>query len=275
VDIFIAAGARDNERAHEDRRNGKSHLPSVTRRRLKVQGTPVRFVNADSPLAIQPVRPDNTRTAQITKASGSSLGGFRFSGRNENFLLESGMKSHRNCLPLLSVCLLALMSTTVHAADGDASLTINGQPAKPGVYKPADIDALVISSGHVQITFGKDPSRATMPNPRGGGGGAGRDPAKDFSATSIIINGKEIGHNIHGVEPRDVNARRSFYLDARNGPLRTLHRRHRQPAAGTPFCHAQGRKRRSSLRHHQRQPDGRDAHHVQVRHEYSRPRLDQ
>ena len=88
---------------------------------------------------------------------------------------------------------------------------------RQGVYKPADIDALVISSGNVQITFGKDLSRANLPNPRGGGGGAGRDPAKDFSATSIIVNGKEIGHNIHGVEPRDVNARRTFYLDSYTG----------------------------------------------------------
>src|SRR6476660_444041 len=94
---------------------------------------------------------------------------------------------------------------------GDASLTINGQSAKPGDYKPQDIDALVITTGDVKITFGKDASRANLPNPRGGAGTAGRDPAQDFSATSILVKGTEIGHNIHGVEPRDVNARRSFY----------------------------------------------------------------
>ena len=127
------------------------------------------------------------------------------------------MKSLLYCFALIIVWLLAPIAGVCHAAVGDASITINGQSAKVGDYKPADIDALVISSGNVQITFGKDPSRANLPNPRGGGGGAGRDPAKDFSATSIIVNGKEIGHNIHGVEPRDVNARRSFYLDSYTG----------------------------------------------------------
>ena len=123
----------------------------------------------------------------------------------------------RQCVPLLLACVLASVPNFCHAADGDASITINGQPAKPGDYKPAAIEALVISSGNVKITFAKDPARATLANPRGGGGGAGRDPAKDFSATSIVVNGKEIGHNIHGVEPRDVNARRTFYLDSYTG----------------------------------------------------------
>ena len=128
------------------------------------------------------------------------------------------MKSSKSCLSLLAAaCLLAALSPLAHAAAGDVSLTLNGQPAKPGDYKPADIDALVISTGDVKITFAKDPARATLANPRGGGGGAGRDPAKDFSATSVIVKGTEIGHNIHGVEPRDVNARRSFYLDSYTG----------------------------------------------------------
>jgi rhamnogalacturonan endolyase len=103
---------------------------------------------------------------------------------------------------------------------GEVSLTINGQAAKVGDYKPAEVEALVVSTGEVTITFGKDPSRATLANPRGGGGTAGRDPAKDFSAVSIVVGGgkgKEIGKNLHGVEPRDVNARRSFYLDSYTG----------------------------------------------------------
>jgi hypothetical protein len=125
------------------------------------------------------------------------------------------MTSRSICSALTLASVLA--AAPAFAAPGDASITINGQPAKVGDYKPQDVDALVISSGNVQITFGKDPSRANMPNPRGGAGGAGRDPAQDFSATSIVVNGKEIGHNLHGVEPRDVNARRSFYLDSYTG----------------------------------------------------------
>jgi len=80
-------------------------------------------------------------------------------------------------LPLVALT-LAVFAAPLRADVGDASITINGKPAAPGVYKPADIDALVISSGNVQITFGKDLSRANLPNPRGGGGGAGRDPPR-------------------------------------------------------------------------------------------------
>ncbi len=120
-------------------------------------------------------------------------------------------------LALMAACVLAGASRAWGAA-GDASLTLNGQAAKPGVYKPADIDALVIASGDVQITFAKDPSRTQQENTRNEGGpGAMRDPAADFSATSVIVKGKEIGKNLHGVEPRDVNARRSFYLDSYTG----------------------------------------------------------
>jgi hypothetical protein len=127
------------------------------------------------------------------------------------------MTPSKSSLALLAACVLAAAAPLARAAAGDVSLTLNGQPAKVGAYKPQDIDALVISTGDLAITFAKDPARATLANPRGGGGGAGRDPAKDFSATSIIIKGKEIGKNLHGVEPRDVNARRSFYLDSYTG----------------------------------------------------------
>jgi len=144
-------------------------------------------------------------------------GGIGFRRGTWTFLLETAVKSLPYYFALLIAWLLAPIAGVCHGAVGDASITINGQSAKVGDYKPADIDALVISSGNVQITFAKDPSRANLPNPRGGGGGAGRDPAKDFSATSVIVNGREIGHNIHGVEPRDVNARRSFYLDSYTG----------------------------------------------------------
>jgi rhamnogalacturonan endolyase len=117
---------------------------------------------------------------------------------------------------VLVACLAAGFGARADGA-GEVSLTINGQPAKVGEYKPADIEALVISTGEVAITFAKDLARANLANPRGGGGTAGRDPAKDFSAVSVVVKGKEIGKNLHGVEPRDVNARRSFYLDSYTG----------------------------------------------------------
>jgi rhamnogalacturonan endolyase len=80
----------------------------------------------------------------------------------------------------------------------EVSLTINGQAAKPGDYKPGEIEKLVIASGDLAITFGKDTTG-------------------DFSATSVVKAGKELAHNLNGVIPRDVDAKRSFYLDSGAG----------------------------------------------------------
>jgi rhamnogalacturonan endolyase len=80
-----------------------------------------------------------------------------------------------------------------HAADA-VKLLVNGAPAQPGDLKPADIQSLVISNGQLALTFGKD-------------------AVGDFSATSVVKNGTELAHNLHGIEPRDVDRSRTFYLD--------------------------------------------------------------
>ena len=77
-------------------------------------------------------------------------------------------------------------------------LTLNGAPAEVGDYRPKQIQSLVLANGLLSITFGVD------------GNG-------DFSAISVMKNGRELAHNLHGVEPRDVDARRSFYLDTNAG----------------------------------------------------------
>jgi rhamnogalacturonan endolyase len=80
----------------------------------------------------------------------------------------------------------------------DVTLTINGTPASPGDYKPSEIQALVLKNELLTLTFGKD-------------------AVGDFSATSVVKNGQELAHNLHGVEPRDVDRNRSFYLDSGAG----------------------------------------------------------
>jgi rhamnogalacturonan endolyase len=96
---------------------------------------------------------------------------------------------------------MAAVSATCQAAG--VTLTIDGQPAKPGDYKPAAINELVLANDNLKITFGKNPAR--------------KDPVGDFSATSVQFKGKELAHNLHGVEPRDVDANRTFYLDSGAG----------------------------------------------------------
>jgi rhamnogalacturonan endolyase len=92
---------------------------------------------------------------------------------------------------------LALVAAGAARADG-VTLLLNGVPAQPGDYAPADIHSLVLANGLLTITFG-------------------RDANGDFSATSVVKNGQELAHNLHGVEPRDVDAHRTFYMDGGAG----------------------------------------------------------
>lgn len=96
--------------------------------------------------------------------------------------------------PLRIFVLIACMSCARLAA-ADVSLTVNGESARPGDLKPTDISALVLDNGLLRLAFG-------------------RDTNGDFSAILVIKNDRELAHNFHGVEPCDVDARRSFYLDS-------------------------------------------------------------
>jgi rhamnogalacturonan endolyase len=94
-------------------------------------------------------------------------------------------------------CLLAALAPgCAHRVPGppDVQMTLNGEPAKPGDYSPNEIKDLVLDNGLLKITFG-------------------HDARHDISATSVIKNGQELAHNLHGVVPRDTDAGRTFYHD--------------------------------------------------------------
>jgi len=93
---------------------------------------------------------------------------------------------------LLAAFAAVLPSRALAAAD--VQMILNGQPAKPGDYSPADVKNLVLDNGLLKISFGPD-------------------ARNDISATSVIKNGQELAHNLHGVEPRDTDAHRTFYHD--------------------------------------------------------------
>jgi len=98
----------------------------------------------------------------------------------------------------LAAYILLITATASIARSDDVSLLMNGQPSKPGEYKPTDIKTLVISNGDLSITFGKDVNG-------------------DFSALSVVKDGQELAHNLHGVAGRDVDGGRTFYLDYGGG----------------------------------------------------------
>jgi hypothetical protein len=94
---------------------------------------------------------------------------------------------------ILLLALAPAFVSRVHAAN-EMSMTLNGEPAKPGDYAPADVKDLTLNNGLLKITFG--------PDTRG-----------QISATSLVKNGQELLHNLNGVQPRDTDAKRSFYHD--------------------------------------------------------------
>jgi hypothetical protein len=102
-----------------------------------------------------------------------------------------------NAAALLGLLLLSL-APAARAADAPApapvTMTMNGKPLAVGDYAPTDIPAMVLDNGLLKITFGKD-------------------AIDDFSATSVIVKGTELAHNLNGVIPRDENAHRTFYHD--------------------------------------------------------------
>src|SRR5271165_7522524 len=103
------------------------------------------------------------------------------------------MKFPLRFLSVLSLLFVSACASRVIGAD-NAQMTLNGESAKPGDYKPEDVQNLVLDNGVVKITFG-------------------HDARQDISATSVIKHGQELAHNLHGVVPRDTDAQRTFYHD--------------------------------------------------------------
>jgi rhamnogalacturonan endolyase len=94
---------------------------------------------------------------------------------------------------LLLIALSPVFVSRVQA-ENEMSMMLNGEPAKVGDYARADVKELVLDNGLLKITFG--------PDTRG-----------QISATSLVKNGQELIHNLNGVQPRDTDAKRSFYHD--------------------------------------------------------------
>lgn len=86
-----------------------------------------------------------------------------------------------------------LLVGRVEAAD-DVTMMLNGKPAEVGDHTPDEIEELVLDNGLLKITFS-------------------HDYRSEISATSVIKNGQELAHNLHGTVPRDTDGQRSFYND--------------------------------------------------------------
>jgi rhamnogalacturonan endolyase len=93
-------------------------------------------------------------------------------------------------------------------------LLLNGAPAAPGVYAfPAEVDTVVIDNGLIRFTFGRDDAA---------GGVVTGWTDTSITATSVVVDGTELAHNLNGVEPRDPDRQHSFYVDAGGGRSRLV-----------------------------------------------------
>jgi rhamnogalacturonan endolyase len=73
------------------------------------------------------------------------------------------------------------------------------------------VPELVLDNGLVRATFGRD----DVGVPTGW-----QDVS--ITATSIVVGGTELAHNLNGVDPRDPDRQHSFYVDASGGKTRLV-----------------------------------------------------
>jgi rhamnogalacturonan endolyase len=94
------------------------------------------------------------------------------------------------------------------------SITVDGNPLAVGSYTfPSQVDHIVLDNGLVRITFGRDDAVAGVVT-------GWTDTS--ISATSVVVGGREIGHNLNGVDPRDPDRQHSFYVDEGGGRTRLV-----------------------------------------------------
>jgi rhamnogalacturonan endolyase len=96
----------------------------------------------------------------------------------------------------------------------DVKLQINGVTAAVGTYAfPDQVGSLVFDNGLIKFTFGRDDAA---------GGVVTGWTNTSITATSIIVDGTELAHNLNGVNPRDPDRQHSFYIDAGGGSTRLV-----------------------------------------------------
>jgi rhamnogalacturonan endolyase len=89
---------------------------------------------------------------------------------------------------------------------------IGGRPAIVGSYAfPDEVPELVLDNGLVRITFARDDV-----------GVATGWSDVSITATSVVVAGTELAHNLNGVAPRDPDRQHSFYIDASGGRTRLV-----------------------------------------------------
>jgi rhamnogalacturonan endolyase len=94
------------------------------------------------------------------------------------------------------------------------SVLVNGSAARVGSYVfPDEADTVTLDNGLVRFTFGRDDAA---------GGVLTGWTDTSITATSVVVDGTELGHDLNGVDPRDPDRQHSFYVDSGGGKQRLL-----------------------------------------------------
>jgi rhamnogalacturonan endolyase len=94
------------------------------------------------------------------------------------------------------------------------TVLLNGSRGATGAFAfPGEVDTVVLDNGLIRFTFSRDDAA---------GGVVTGWPDVSITATSIVVNGTELAHNLNGVNPRDPDRQHSFYVDASGGKTRLV-----------------------------------------------------
>src|SRR5690348_7763163 len=108
----------------------------------------------------------------------------------------------------------AAAASTTFRPGGGVQVLVNGAPAAVRTYAfPAEVDALVLDNGLLRVTFTRDDAA---------GGIVTGWTDTSITASSVVVDGVELAHNLNGVEPRDPDRQHSFYIDAGGGRTRLV-----------------------------------------------------
>jgi rhamnogalacturonan endolyase len=100
------------------------------------------------------------------------------------------------------------------AGHGPVRLLLDGAPARVGTYGfLTDVSTIVLDNGLIRFTFGRDDAAAGILT-------GWTDVS--ITAQSVVVDGRELAHNLNGVNPRDPDRAHSFYVDAGGGKTRLV-----------------------------------------------------
>ena len=93
------------------------------------------------------------------------------------------------------------------------SLLLNGSPGTVGIFAfPTAVDTVVLDNELVRFTFTRDDAPGIVTG----------WPDVSITASSVVVGGVELAHNLNGISPRDPDRQHSFYIDASGGKSRLV-----------------------------------------------------